>query len=99
MPRDMNQFLLEVATGNSIKASAQHSGVAVRSAYRYAHRSEFVATVSTLRRQMVNELRDRLVAASGLAIEKMVELLDSIDPRIALAAAKALLDTMTRAAV
>src|SRR5262249_39348414 len=78
--------------GSSLRDAAAEANVSERSARRFAKDPTFLATLATLRRDLIEGLRDELLLSAREALEKMRALMGSTDERVVLIAAKEILN-------
>jgi len=83
-------FVAALATGLSVKAAAEATGLAERTAYRRWAQPEVRREVAALRAVVLQEAIGRLTAGSTRAAEVVLELLESEDEKVRLAAASRL---------
>lgn len=94
-PRQEQAALL-VAGGRPLAEVAETVGVCVRTIQRWQKLGPFAVRVAELRFDMISEASGRMAYAMTRAVETLKELLDSTNPRIRMAAAKALLAASLR---
>jgi hypothetical protein len=80
-------FVAALATGLSVKAAAEATGLAERTAYRRWAQPEVRREVAALRAVVLQEAIGRLTAGSIRAAQVVLELLESEDEKVRLAAA------------
>jgi hypothetical protein len=80
---------LALSTGQTIIDAARAAGVSERTARRRIADPDFRRRVADLRGEVIAQAASRLAAAMTHAADRLVQLVDSPDPRAALAAAKA----------
>jgi transposase-like protein len=87
---------LALATGQTLRAAAQTAGVGERTATRRWTDAAFRRRVGELRGEMTARAAGRLVEGMTAAADKLRQLVDAADERVALAAAKELLAAAVR---
>lgn len=85
---------VEVASGSRIREAAGVAGCSISHAYHLSIDSSFQSRVSELRSQATAQAVGKLSSAAIRAVDTLVVLLDSAEPRDRLAAAKAILATL-----
>jgi hypothetical protein len=82
---------LALARGQTLTEAACAAGVSERTAHRRWAEPAFRRRVSDLRGEVVALAASRLATAMARAADRLAELVESTDPRVALMAAKAVL--------
>ena len=83
-------FVAALATGLSVKAAAEATGMAERTAYRRWAQPEVRREVAALRAVVLQEAIGRITAGTTRAAQVVLELLESEDEKVRLAAASRL---------
>lgn len=86
---------LALARGDGIARAARAARVSQRTLYRWREDAAFAARVTVLRAAMLERATGQLADLSAAAAKKLGELLAD-EPRVALAAAKTVLDSACR---
>jgi hypothetical protein len=86
------RLALELARGLTVEEAAGEVGVSLRTAYNWRTEPEFTARVKELRAEMFAQAVAKLAAVNGKAADTLAGLLDNADAKVALAAAKAVLE-------
>ncbi len=96
--QDANETLAaHMAAGLPITEAAERAGVGERTARRRLGDDNFRALVARLKSEAVAQAVARLSADMGKAAAKLAALIDATDDRVALTAAKALLEMALKA--
>jgi hypothetical protein len=85
-----------LAAGQEVAEAARAAGVSERTAYRRLAEPEFKRHVGELRGAMVSQALGRLSDAMTAAADRLRKLVDSADEKVALGAAKAVLELTPR---
>ena len=85
---------VEVARGSTIKVGASAAGCSISHAYHLSLDPRFQTRVHELRSVATAQAVGKLASAAGLAVDTLVELLSSEEPKDRLNAAKAILATL-----
>src|SRR3954447_2432329 len=80
-----------LSTGQTMADAASAAGVSLRPAHRRWADPDFRRRVADLRGEVVAQAASRLATAMARAADRLAELVESPDPRIALWAAKAVI--------
>jgi hypothetical protein len=95
--RNVDESLaLAVASGQTLRSAAASVGVAERTATRRWADAAFRRRVGELRGEMTSRAAGRLVEGMVAAADRLRQLVDATDERVALAAAKELLAASVR---
>jgi hypothetical protein len=86
------KVLAQVAQGATLRRAARATGISERSVRRFAAEPRFRQTLASLRSSVIEQIRDDLLESAHEALIKVRELVGSEDERVALAAAKTILD-------
>ena len=90
-------LIVALATGATREEAAVAAGVSSRTVYRRCDESEFMSRVEDAQQDLISRSTARLGAATGQAIETLVDLLDAAQPpSVRLGAARAVLDSAMR---
>jgi len=89
-------LLLGLAGGQTVRDAARQAGIGERTATRRAADADFRRRVAELRGEMTARAVGRLVEGMTAAADKLRQLVDAADERVALAAAKELLAAAVR---
>src|SRR4051812_49841237 len=90
-------FCLALASGRTVTAAAKRARVARRTAHGWlANEPAVAARVRHYRRELFGRASSRLCALGGRAAGVLGKLLGDADPKVRLAAAKAVLDAVPR---
>ena len=87
--RTDDSLALALSTGQTIIEAARAAGVSERTARRRWAEPDFRRLVAEFRGEVIAQAASRLAASMTHAADRLVQLVDSPDPRTALAAAKA----------
>jgi len=91
----LEPLAVAVASGNSIKTSAEIVGCSLQSAYNLSHTEQFRFRVSEIRSEITSEAVGIITRGATAAASTLVELLDpSNDARDRLASAKTILGVL-----
>ncbi len=85
---------IQVAGGQSIKLAAGAAGCSVSQAYHLSSDPTFSQRVAEIRTQSTSQAVGKLSNAASLAVDTLVKLLDSEEPKDRLNAAKAILASL-----
>ena len=85
-----------VASGQTVRSSAQEIGVAESTAYRITSLPEFKSTVSELRTASMDSALGRLSQAASRAVERLECVLECDDVGAVVRAASVILDRFSR---
>ena len=88
-------LVLAVACGKTVKAAAEDAGCKLQVAYSLSRSDEFKQRLNEIRQEALSATVGILSESATKAANKLVELLDSEDEKIQLAAATKLLSTIT----
>jgi len=91
-----DHLALLLASGQSVAAVAEQTGVSRRTLYRRLEHPEFRTRVRNLRSEMVDQAAGYLSRVAVKAVRTMEELLDSGSDNVRLSAAKSILETGMR---
>jgi hypothetical protein len=95
--RDINEELvLALALGASVAQAAQQAGISKRTAFRRIKEPGFQTRVETAKSELVAQAVGRLSGTGLKAAQTIDSLLDNRNPRIRLAASRAVLEFMFR---
>ena len=90
-------LIAALATGATREEAAVAAGVSERTVYRRCDDHEFTSQVEDAQQDLISRSTARLGAATGQAIETLVDLLDAAQPpSVRLGAARAVLDSAMR---
>ena len=90
-------LIAALATGATREEAAVAAGVSERTVYRRCDDPEFTSRVEDAQQDLISRSTARLGAATGQAIETLVDLLDAAQPpSVRLGAARAVLDSAMR---
>lgn len=89
-------FASSIAAGMTIAAAAAAAGIAERTAYSRLSEPGFKARIATIRADMVSQATARLSAAMTRSAERLAELAESQDEKVALTACRSVLELGTR---
>jgi len=85
-----------LAAGQTVADAARLAGVSEATVYRRRADPAFAARVRQVRSDMLSEALGRLAGNLLASVDKLAALIDSADPRVALAACRAILEETVR---